>query len=88
MYACACMVVCLEDESMPYELIHSYAGVYDLRGRDVAQAVEHSGVEVWILLHGGTILHSECIFSLDYFPFQPVVYNWSTKGCGLCIKYS
>ena len=25
---------------------------YKLRGRDVAQAVEHSAVKVWILLHG------------------------------------
>ena len=27
--------------------------LYTLRGLDVAQAVEHSVVQVWILLHGG-----------------------------------
>ena len=51
--------------------------------RDVAQVVEHSAVKVWILLHGGSILHGGCIYSLSYFPFQPVVPNWFIKGCGM-----
>ena len=46
------------------------------------QVVEHSSVKVWILLHGGSILHAGCICSLGYFPFQSVVHNWSIKGCG------
>ena len=33
------------------------------KGRDVAQAVEHCAVKVWI------ILHCRCICSWDYFPF-------------------
>ena len=53
-------------------------------GRDVAQVVEHLAVKVWILLHDGSILRSGCIFSLGYFLFQPVVHNWSIKGCGMC----
>ena len=36
---------------------------------DVAQAVKHSAVKVWILRHGGLILHGGCICSLGYFPF-------------------
>ena len=55
-----------------------------LEWEDVAQAVEHSAVKVWILLHGGSILHGGCICSLGYFLFQPVVHNWSIKGCGMC----
>ena len=43
-------------------------------GRDIAQAVKHSAVTVWVLLYGGSI------FCLGYFPFQPVVHNWSVKG--------
>ena len=53
-------------------------------GRDITQAVEHSAVKDWILLYGRSILHGGCIFSLGYFPFQPVVHNWSIKGCGMC----
>ena len=52
-------------------------------GRDIAQAVQHSAVKVWILLHGGLILHGGCICSLGYFPFQSVVHNWAFKGCGM-----
>ena len=29
--------------------------------RDVAQAVEHTAVKLWILLYGGSILHDESI---------------------------
>ena len=53
-------------------------------GWDVAQAVEHSVVMVWILLYGGSILHGGCICSLGYFPLQPVVHNWFIKSCVLC----
>ena len=53
-------------------------------GWEVAQAVEHSSVNVWILLHGESILHGGSIYSLGYFPFQLVVHNWSIKGCGMC----
>ena len=52
--------------------------------RDVAQAVEHSAVKFWIMLHAGSILHGGCICSLSYFSFQPVVHNWSIKGYGMC----
>ena len=55
-----------------------------LSGRDVAQAVEHSAIKVWILVQGGLILHGVCICSLGYFPLKPLVHNWSTKGCGMC----
>ena len=58
------------------------------RGRDVAQAVEHSAVKVWILLHGGSTLHGGCICSLGYFLFQPVVHNWPIIGCGICCSVS
>ena len=51
-------------------------------GWDLVQVVEHSDVTVWILLHGGSILHGRSI-SLGYFPFQQVVHNWSIKGCGM-----
>ena len=46
--------------------------------RDIPQAVEHSAVAVWILLHGRYICTS------GYFPFQPMVHNWSINGCGMC----
>ena len=36
--------------------------VLAIAGRDVAQVVQHSAVKVWILLHGGSILHGECIW--------------------------
>ena len=51
------------------------------RGRGVAQAAEHSPVKVgiiWLSLYAG------CICSLSYFLFQPVVHNWSIKGCSMC----
>ena len=51
--------------------------------RDVAQVVEHSAVKVWIIIHGGSILHGRCICSLGYFPFQPVIHNYSIKACGM-----
>ena len=51
--------------------------------QDVAQVVEHLAVKVWILLHGGSILHDGCIYHLGYFPFQPVIHNGSIKGCGM-----
>ena len=47
-------------------------------------AVERTAVKVWILLHGRLILNGRYICSLHYFPFHPVVYNWSVKGCGVC----
>ena len=50
----------------------------------VRWGVEHSAVKVWILLHVGLILHGKSICSLGYFPFQPVVWKWSIKGCGMC----
>ena len=58
--------------------IPMFVEALSLRGRDVAQAIEHSAVKVWILLHGG------CIFSLGYFPFQSVVPNWFIKDCRMC----
>ena len=57
---------------------------HDWKQRHIPQVVEHSAVKVWILLHGELILHAGCICSLVYFPFQPVVQNWSNKGCGMC----
>ena len=50
-------------------------------GQDIAQAVEHSDIKVWILLYGRLILH---ICSLDSFPFQLVVHNRPIKGWGMC----
>ena len=52
-----------------------------LMGWDEAQAVEHSALKVCILLQGGSN-----IFSLGCFPFQPVVHNWSIRGCSVCGK--
>ena len=52
-------------------------------GRDIARVVERPVVKDWILLHGGSSLHGGFICSLGYFPFQPVVHNWSIKGCGM-----
>ena len=49
--------------------------------QDVAQVVEHPPVKVLIIR---LILHSGYICSLGYFAFQPVVHNWSMKGCGMC----
>ena len=48
---------------------------------------------VWycIVVHigvSGLILHGGSICSLGYFPFQPVVSNWSIKGCGICCPSS
>ena len=62
---------------------HNMNSVAVIEGRDVAQAVEHSSVKVSILLPGRLILHGGCICSLGYFPFQPMVHNWSIKGCGM-----
>ena len=56
---------------------------HDVAQADVAQAAEHSGLKVWIFLHGGSILQGGCICSLGYFPFEPVAHNWSVKGCGM-----
>ena len=39
---------------------------------DIAQAVEHAAVKVWILLQFG-------LFSIP-----TSVHNWSIKGCGMC----
>ena len=57
-------------------------------GWDVAQAVKHTAVKVWVLLHGGSTMHGGNICSLGYFLFQPVVHNWSIKGlcCLVCGK--
>ena len=55
-----------------------------MKGRNIAQVVEHTTVKVWILIHGGSTVHGRSIYSLDYFPFQPVVHNRSMKGCGMC----
>ena len=52
-----------------------------LRGWDIAQVADDLLVKVgiiWSSLHGG------CICSLGYFLLQPVVHNWSIKGCGMC----
>ena len=32
----------------------------------------------------GSILPGGCICSLGYLPFQPMVHNWTIKGCGMC----
>ena len=53
---------------------HVYICTWEL---NIAQAVEHSAIKVCILLY------YECICSLGYLPFQPVVHNWSIKGCGM-----
>ena len=53
------------------------------KGRDIVKAVEHSSVKVWILLYDGSILHGGSICSSAYFPFQPMIHNWSINGCGL-----
>ena len=66
-----------------YVLVHVCTCVY-MWGRNVAQAVQHSAVKVFILLYGRSILHGRSICSLGYFPFLPVVHNWSIKGCGMC----
>ena len=60
---------------------------YSNRERDVAQAMEeHPPVKVWITR---SILHSRRIFKLDINPFQPVIHNWSIKGCGMfCLQKS
>ena len=61
----------------------NYVTLGSILGRDVAQVVDHSAVKVWILLHGGSILHGGTICRLGYFPFQPV-HTWSIKDCGMC----
>ena len=48
---------------------------------DIGQVVEHPPVKILIIQW---ILHIESICSLAYFPFQPVIHNWSIEGpvCG------
>ena len=58
-----------------------YGWPVQIRERAVAQVVECPPVKVSIIL---LILLSGPICSLRYFPFQPVVLNWSIKGCGMC----
>ena len=50
-------------------------------GWDVAQEVEHSAEKIGIIRSS---LHGRCTCNLGYFPFQPVVYSWSIKACGMC----
>ena len=39
----------------------------------------------WATTHIGSChLHGGSICSLGYFPFQPVIHNWSIKECGMC----
>ena len=52
---------------------------------DLAQVIEYPPAKVWIIQ---SILHSRCICSLGYFPFQPMVHNWPIKGCGMCCLVS
>ena len=59
---------------------HGSASVTPALEWDVAQAIEHQPVKDTIIR---SILHSRCICSLSYFPFQPVVHKWSIKGCGM-----
>ena len=49
-------------------------------GQDVAQAVEHSAMKVWILLHDGSILRGRCICSLGYVPSKAVVCDILSVG--------
>ena len=80
-------ISCLRDDHLSGMIIKSgiqqiYVLLLKKKRCDVAQAVDHSAVKVWILLPGGSILHSRCICSLGYFLFQPVVYNWAAfKVC-------
>ena len=46
---------------------------------EVAQAVEHAPLKVWITC---SILHSGCIFSLRLFSVLTSGPHWSIKGCG------
>ena len=50
-----------------------------IEGWDAAEVVEHSDVKVWILLHGGSILHGGSLCNLGYFPFQRVVPTGPSK---------
>ena len=55
--------------------------------QDIAQAVDHTAVKVWILFNGRSIMPSDfgiCIYSLGYFPFQPVIHSWSINGRSMC----
>ena len=52
-----------------------------MEGGDVVQVVQHLPVKVGIIQSS---LHSGCICSFSYFAYQPVVHNWSIKGCAMC----
>ena len=52
---------------------------YAAEGRDVEYAVEHLTVKVGIIRLS---LYGRYICCLGHFPFQPVVHNWSSIGCG------
>ena len=51
---------------------------------DLGLVVEHLPVKVVIIQSS---LHVRCICSLGYFLSQPVVYDWSIKGCGMCCPF-
>ena len=78
-----CVYVCnMSTCACVYISIYMYAWVCKyMWGRDVAQAVGHPPLKFSIIR---SILHSRCVCCLDYFPFQPMVQNWSVKGCDMC----
>ena len=78
-YRCMRVYVCMHSFCM---CKCAFLSVWGMMGR--SSSSEHSTVKVWILLHGCWILLRRCICNLGYFPFQPVAYNWSIKGCGMC----
>ena len=75
--------------TLTFTFCHSYfnpLALFRSQGWDVAQAVEHSAVKVWILLYARSILHGGCICSLGYCLFQPVVDNGCAVCCPVCGK--
>ena len=48
-------------------------------GQDVAPREERSLMVLWVV---GSILHG--VDPLCCFSFQPVLYDWCDKGCGMC----
>ena len=73
-----CAYVFIHMSACMHAWIYACIHVYMHRERDIAQMVEHPPLKVKIIW---SILYSGCICSLGYFPFQPVVYNWSIKDC-------
>ena len=49
------------------------------RGAGRSSEVERSLIVRWVV---GSILHG--VDPLSYFSFQPVIYDWCNKGCGMC----